>query len=219
MTRPNRFVTHWLAPLVLLVVVAGIAGVMLSLQNSWWADPTRAPSAEQRASDGSTVFTPGGTEYAAATGIVVVRLGENALPAGELGLDADGERRFDPDTPLQVRVLAPDGALVLDLMDAVTVTTADGAITRVELTPWGSPTFRDVTTLLLSRADTVGWTADDIAALEADLGQAARDREGDTYSARLAAGTALGVAVSAEVTVDLANSYTGFAIIVDRDLG
>lgn len=219
MARENRFVKHWLAPLVLLVVVAGIAGVMISLQNSWWADPQRAPSAQQRASDGSTLFTPGGTEYAAATGIVVIRVGEGSLPVSELGLDADGERRFDPETPVQLRILAPEGALVLDLMDAVIVTTEGGAVSRVTVTPWGATTFRDFTTLLQSRAETVGWSADDIKALEVDLGAAAREREGDTYAATVVPGTALGVAVSAEVTVDLAMSYTGYAILVDADLG
>ena len=67
----NRFVRIWLAPLVLVVVIAALAGILFSFYNSWWVDPTRAPSSDQRASDGTTVFTSAGIEYATATGLLL----------------------------------------------------------------------------------------------------------------------------------------------------
>jgi hypothetical protein len=110
----NRFVRVWLAPLVLLVVVAAMAGILVWFYNSWWVDPDRAPSSDQRASDGSTLFTSAGMDYAGATGVMIIRVSDESLDAEALGLDDDGVRRVDPDVPVQVRVLGADGALVLE---------------------------------------------------------------------------------------------------------
>lgn len=213
--RDNRFVTYWLAPLALVVVVVGMVIAITTLQNSWWVDRGRPPSADQRASDNTSMLTPAGLDYAYATGVLILRVGDGALPADEVGLDVHGERLLDADVPLQVRVLAPDGALVLDLMDSVLVTTVDGRITRLEITPWSGLSYREFIAELQLRMDNVGWTDDDLAALEDDLAEAARTREGDTYSATLAGGDALGATVSATVTVDLAASYTGFVLTVE----
>jgi hypothetical protein len=213
--RENRFVKYWLAPIVLVVVAAGMTFVTLSVQNSWWVDRDRPPSSDQLAADGTTALTQAGLDYAYATGVLIIRVGDEALPAEQLGLDRDGERRLDADVPLQVRLLAPEGPLVLDLMDTVVVTTEDDRITRLEITPWGGVSYREFIALLQSRADTIGWTADDLQRLEDDLGAAQREREGETYSATLAGGDATGATVSVEVTVDLAASWTSFTFTVE----
>lgn len=210
----NRFVKYWLAPLVLVVVVGVVAAILVSFQNSWWVDRGRPPSADQRASDGTSVFTQPGIDYVGASGVLIVRVGSESLPAADLGLDDDGERMVDPAVPVQVRVLGADGAFVLDLADAVVITTEDGRITRVELIPWGSPTFREMIALLESRAGNVGWTPDDIAALQDDLSAAQQAADGDSYSADLAGRDGIGATVSARITVDLASSSTRLSVIV-----
>lgn len=213
--RENRFVKYWLAPIVLVVVAAGMTLVTLSVQNSWWVDRTRPPSSDQRAADGTTMLTQAGLDYAYASGVLIIRLGDDALSAEELGLERDGERRLDADVPLQLRLLAPESPLVLDLMDSVVVTTEDDRITRLEITPWGGVSYREFIALLQSRAETVGWTPDDLQRLEDDLGAAQRERDGDTYSATLVGRDAIGASVSAEVTVDLASSFTAFVVTVE----
>ncbi len=213
--RENRFVTHWLAPLVLVVVVAGMGIATVAVHNSWWVDPDRPASSDQRAADGSTMLTPAGIDYARATGVLILRVGEDAVPVERLGGRPDGEQLIDADVPLQVRVLAPDGALVLDLMDSVLVTTEQGRITRLEITPWGALSYREFVALLESRAENIGWTSDDLDRLADDLTASQRDGEGDSYSASLADGTAIGAAVSATVTVGRRGSGIGFAITVE----
>ena len=211
----NRFVRLWLAPLVLVVVVAAMAGILFSFYNSWWVDPSRAPSSDQRAPDGTTVFTPAGTEYATATGLVIIRVGGDALDADTLGLEDDAVRTLDPEVPVQVRVLGADGALVLELVDAVSVTTVDGAIARVELVPWGSGQYREYSALLASRAETVGWTADDLSKLDSDLSAAQRASDDGTYSARLPTVRKIGADVTALLSVDLDAAFTSLVIIVE----
>lgn len=213
--RENRFVKYWLAPLVLVAAIAAIAIATVSVQNSWWVDRDRPPSADQRAEDGSTIFTGAGRDYAIASGFVVIRVGDGALEADALGLDADGETTMDADVPLQVRVLAPDGVLVLEQVDTVHITTEDGAISRLELAPWGAVSYREFIATLESRAENVGWTPDDFDALADDLTAAQRARTGDTYSATLSSGTAIGAAVSARVTVDTAAQHVAFVITVE----
>lgn len=210
----SRFVRFWLAPLALVVTAAAIAGILVAVQNSWWVDPGRPPSADQRAADGTSVFTRPGIDYLSATGLVIVRVGPTALPAADLGLPDDGERTIDPEIPVQVRVLGEDGAFVLELADAVRLTTAGGRISGVELSLWGSPSFREMIALLESRAENVGWTADDLAALQDDLTEAQRSREGDVYFAELPGRTAIGATVSARVTVDLAGASTTLTFVI-----
>jgi hypothetical protein len=211
----SRFVRFWLAPLVLLVVVAALAGILFSFYNSWWVDPTRAPSSDQRAPDGTTVFTPAGTEYATATGLVIIRVGAEALDAEALGLDDDAVRTIDPEVPVQVRILGADGALVLELVDAISVTTVDGAIARLEVAPWGSGQYREYSALLESRADTIGWTADDLSKLESDLSAAQRLSDDGSYSAQLPPARNIGAEVTALLSVDLESAFTSLVIIVE----
>lgn len=213
--RENRFVKYWLAPIVLVVVLAGMGIVTTAVLNSWWVDREQPPSTDQRADDGTSLLTPAGLDYGYASGVLILRVGDDAMPASALGLDAEGERLLDGDVPFQVRILAPDGALVLDLMDSVLVTTDGDRITRLDIVPWNALSYREMIGLLESRAETVGWSESDLRQLDDDLAAAAREREGDTYSAVLAPGTALGVAVSATVSVDLAASYTGFVLTVE----
>lgn len=210
----NRFVKYWLAPLALVVVAGIVAAILVTFQNSWWVDRGRPPSSDQRADDGTSVFTPSGVDYVSASGVLIVKVGPDSLPAAELGLDDDGARTIDPAVPVQVRVLGTDGAFVLDLADAVVVTTAQGRITRVELIPWGPPSFREMIALLESRAQNVGWTPADIAALQDDLAAAQQAAEGDDYAADLTGRDGIGATVSARITVDLAASSTRLTLFV-----
>lgn len=211
----NRFVRVWLAPLVLLVVVAAMAGILFWFYNSWWVDPGRAPSSDQRAADGTTMFTAAGLDYAAATGVMIIRVSDESLDAEALGLDDDDVRRVDPEVPVEVRMLGADGALVLEFVDAVSVTTADGEISRVELEPWGSGRYREHTALLASRADTIGWIDEDLAKLETDLGEAQRASDDGTYVAELPPGRKIGADVTARLSVDLNAASATLLIIVE----
>ena len=211
----SRFIRIWLAPLVLLVVIAAMAGILFSFYNSWWVDPSRAPSSDQRAPDGTSVFTPTGVEYATATGLVIIRVGGDALDAEALGLDDDAVRTVDPEVPVQVRILGTDAALVLELVDAVSVTTVDGAIARVDIVPWGSGQYREYSALLESRADTIGWTVDDLTKLESDLSAAQRVSDDGTYSAQLPPSRNIGAEVTALLSVDLESAHTSLVITVE----
>ena len=210
----SRFVRHWLAPLALVVSAAAIAGIRVAVQTWGGVAPGRPPSADQRASDGTSTFTGAGVDYLSATGLVIVRVGDGALPARDLGLADDGDRTIDPEIPVQVRVLGPDGAFVLELADAVHLTTSEGRITEVEVGLWGAPSFREMIALLQSRAENVGWTDDDLAALQDDLTEAQRIRDGEVYSAELPGRSAIGATVSARVTVDLAAASTTLTFLV-----
>ena len=213
-SRRDRFVRHWLAPLALVVVAGLVATVLAVFANSWWVDRDRPPSSDQRASDGSSLFTGPGVDYVSATGILLVRVGDESLPAAELGLDDDGERTVDPEIPLQVRILGDDGAFVLESADLVRVTTEDGRVARVETEPWGAANFRELIALLESRAENVGWTADDLAWLQDDLTTAQREGDGEVYSAELTGRSDIGATVSARITVDLPAARTVLTIVV-----
>lgn len=215
----NRFVRVWLAPLVLVVAVGVMAGLLFWFYNSWWVDPGRAPSSDQRAADGTTMFTSAGMDYAAATGVMIIRVSDESLDAEALGLDDDEVRRVDPEVPVEVRILGADGALVLDFVDAVSVTTVDGAISRVELEPWGSGRYREHTALLDSRAETIGWTEEDLARLEADLGDAQRASDDGTYDAVLPPGRNIGADVTARLSIDLNAASATLLIIVEQLAG
>jgi hypothetical protein len=127
----------------------------------------------------------------------------------------DWTTTVDPEVPVEVRILGADGALVLELVDAVSVTTVDGAIARVELAPWGSGQYREYSALLESRADTIGWTADDLSKLESDLSAAQRVSDDGTYSARLPPSRKIGAEVTALLSVDLGSAYTSLVIAVE----
>lgn len=211
----NRFVRIWLAPLVLVVVVAALAGILFWFYNSWWVDPDRAPSSDQRAADGTTMFTPAGMDYAVATGVLIVRVSDESLDAETLGLDDNDVRRVDPEVPVEVRVLGADGALVLEFVDVLSVTTVDGAISRVEIEPWGSGRYREHTALLASRAETIGWTADELEKLESDLGAAQDASDDGTYLAELPPAQNIGADVSARLSVDLNAARATLLLIVE----
>jgi hypothetical protein len=161
------------------------------------------------------VFTSPGIEYATATGLLIIRVSDEALDAAELGLDDDAVRTVDPEVPVEVRLLGADGALVIELVDAVSVTTVDGAIARVEVAPWGSGQYREYSALLESRAETIGWTPDDLSKLESDLSAAQRASDDGTYSAQLPPRRKIGAEVTALLSVDLDSAYTSLVIVVE----
>lgn len=214
-SRRDRFVRYWLAPLALVVAAGVVAAALVVFANSWWVDRDRAPTSDQRAPDGSSLFTGPGVDYLSATGVVIIRVGDESLPAAELGLDDDGERTIDPDIPLQVRLLGDTGAFVLESAELVRVTTDGGRVTRVETRPWGAANFRELIALLESRAENVGWTAHDLARFQDDLTAAQREGDGELYSAELAGRSDIGATVSARITVDLAAARTELTIFVE----
>lgn len=200
--RARRARWRWLpTALIALACVAAVIGAV-AMGRSWWAEPRPAASADQVAGDGTSVFTQAGRDFFTREGDVRVKLGAAALPAGELGLPADGETELDFAVPLEVRLLAPDGVAVMPLMGGMTITTSGDELVAVELRPGAGSGFQgQVMPTLHALAPKAGWSEADFAAFTEELGSAGQASDDGSYAAVIGPGDGLGVDASARVDV------------------
>jgi hypothetical protein len=214
--RARRRLLSWIPISIVAVLCAGFVVGALVMQNSWWLDDDRPASTDQQASDGMSMLTDAGADYLTRRGILRVKVGEKSLPAAELGLEADGERRFDLITPVQAVVLADDGTFYVDLVRSFTVTTSKGRVESVRLERDTNGDWLSALPSLQGMAESWGWTDADFARLQDDLTAASHEGDGKRYSAELGPVEHNDALSSAEVAVDLDASQVTVAFIVSE---
>lgn len=201
---------------IVALICIGFVVAANVMQNSWWNDRDRPPSADQQASDGMSLFTGAGVDYFTREGIMRVRVGSDAPTATELGLPADGEASFEPLTPVQVIVLAPDGAFHIDLVRSFTVTTEHDHVESVELEPEANGSWLAVLPHLERMSTSWGWTSESLDQLQTDLTAASHSADAEDYSAQLTPVEHKGALVSAEVGVSVQNAGVIATVSVAR---
>ena len=70
----TRSLLSWLPATILVVVIGLIVLVTFAVQGSWWAEERPVASADQKASDGSSMLTDAGFDYVNVEGVVRVRI-------------------------------------------------------------------------------------------------------------------------------------------------
>jgi hypothetical protein len=197
----RRRLLSWVPSVVLLVLIAGFAVAAIGVNNSWWVDPNPTASVDQTAPNGSSVFTGAGIDFLKRSGEVVVRMDGEALPAEELGLDADGTRTVTSfERPLLVRVIGTNGALAVDRVDELVLTTERGALVSVDVERPVPDGFLQTHAMLTDVADLYGWSSEEVASVPDRFGEARRARPDEVPVITVGPGTAVGLAVSAAVT-------------------
>lgn len=220
--------------------IAFFAGAALVTSTSWWVQQDPPPVSGQTAADGTSTFTTAGIEYVEHIRVAIVKLNDDALPAGDLGLPSDGKTRITPTTPVELRILGTAGSVVIDLSRDFTLITEDDRVIAIEAEHWGSGTYLDEFADLRDMAANIGWTDADLQRLQDDLTADQRagadsadddnandtdgndsdgdgsdsdgDRNNESYSATLDPATAIGAAVSATLTISGATTNTTFIV-------
>jgi hypothetical protein len=137
-----------------------------------------------------------------------MQLRPDATPPSDLGLPASGETVTTPLRPLEIRLLGPEGAFILDAVDSFTVWSENDHTVAVEATYAGNGEYGEAFALLERLGPNFGWTDADLTQLESDLVVDQRTTQGDRYSARIGPADAIGAHVSATISVDLTASGT-----------
>jgi hypothetical protein len=197
----RRRLLSWVPSVVLLLLIAGFAVAAIGVNNSWWVEANPTASADQTASNGSSVFTRAGVDFLKRSGEVLIRMDGEALPAEELGLDADGSRTVTSfERPLLVRVIGTDGALAVDRADELVLTTERGALMSVDVERPVPEGFLQAHAMLSDVADLYGWSTEEVASVPDRFGDARREHPEKIPAVTVGPGTAVGLAVSATVT-------------------
>lgn len=179
----TRSLLTWLPATILVVVIGLVITATFAVQGSWWAEEEPTASADQKASDGSSMLTDAGFDYANVEGIVRVRIGEGALPVDELGLAADTEKSAEFRRPVRVIVAGRDDVYVVDDIAGLTAVTQSGELASVTLTFDNPGTWSDAVDRVRGLASTFGWDQNQIDGLDEQLADFNRDGTGDAFTA------------------------------------
>ena len=214
--RSRRRLLSWIPISLVALLCVGFVVAALVMQNSWWADRERPADVDQQAVDGASVFTTAGVDYLTRQGAVRVRMGGDALSATQLGLEPDGVQTVEPLTPVEAVIAAPDGVFHIDLVRAFTLTTAGDRLVSAGFVKETNGSWQSVLPYLRATAESWGWSDADLDRLQDDLTAAARDGDGEGYSARVGPVEKAGALVSVDVAVDLVgSSVTATFVIAD----
>ena len=199
----RRRLLSWVPSILLLLLIAGFAVAAIGVNSSWWVDPHPTAAPDQTAPNGSSVFTDAGIDYLARTGEVRIRMDSRASPAAALGLEPDGSRMIPyRGRPLIVVVSGNDGAMAVDNVSELVLGTQGGELVSVAATREMPGGFVDAHTMLRDVADLYGWSADEVAAVPDRIAEAGRENPEAPASVTVGPGTAVGLAVSATLTVN-----------------
>lgn len=197
----------WLPATILLLVIAGVVFATIAVQNSWWAQDAPEASADQKASDGSTMLTDAGFDYANVEGIVRVRIGDGGLSARELGLPEDGEKTAEFRRPVRAVIAARDDVYVVDDIATLTARSEGDELASVTLRFDVVSTWSDGVNLLRRHAEKFGWDPAQIDGLDEQLAEFNRDGEGDSFTATIASDGG-GATVTGVLVFDRASGIT-----------
>lgn len=181
--RRSRALSVWLPTALLVAVILGVVFVTIAVQNSWWAEESPVASSDQKASDGSTMLTDAGFDYANVEGFVRVRVGEGALTATELGMGTDAEKTADLLRPLRAVIAGGDEVQVVDDVIRVAAVSRNDMLTSVTLGLDGASAWSDALAKMSALAPSMGWDPAQIAAFEGELAAFNRAADGDTFTA------------------------------------
>lgn len=199
MPNPRRKrILSWIPAGILVLGIAAFAMGAFAIENSWWTADDRTASADQQTAHGMSVFTGAGVDYFTAEGLVVVKLRDDGATATKLGLERTGTLEIEP---IEVRVLGESGALVMPLVESMSLTARSDQLVAIELNYSSNGSYYDLLDVLRGLADNVEWTDADFEQLELDLGAASRAADG-TYRAAMRSSPELGMTVVATITID-----------------
>lgn len=179
----TRTLLSWLPATILVVVIGLVVLATFAVQGSWWAEESPAASADQRASDGSSMLTDAGFDYVNVEGILRVRVGEGGLPADELGMAADAEKSAEFRRPIRAVIAGGDDVYVLDDVATLDALTRGGALAAVTLTLDNPGTWSDAVGTVRALAPTYGWDDEQIAALDTGLAEYTRSGSSEPFTA------------------------------------
>lgn len=179
----TRSLLTWLPAAILVVVIGLIVLATFAVQGSWWAEENPAASADQKASDGSSMLTDAGFDYVNVEGVVRVRVGEGSLPADELGMPADGEKSAEFRRPVRAIMAGGDDVYVVDDIAGLTAVTRNGELATVTLAFDGAGTWSDAVNRVSALAPTFGWDQAQIDGLADELAEFNRNGGGDVFTA------------------------------------
>jgi hypothetical protein len=206
-----RSLLTWLPATILLVVIGLVVLASFAIQGSWWAEEDPAASADQKASDGSSMLTDAGFDYVNVEGIVRVRIGEGSLPADDLGMGADAEKSAEFRGPVRAIVAGGDEVYVVDDIVGLTAVTAGGELASVTLAFDGAGTWADAVKRVDALAPTYGWDQAQIDALDEGLAEFNRVGTEDVFTAVV--GPSVGGAnVTATLTFDRRSGGTSLTL-------
>jgi hypothetical protein len=203
----KRSLLTWLPAAILVVVIGLVVLTTFAVQESWWAEESPAASADQKASDGSSMLTDAGFDYVNVEGIVRVRIGDGSLPADELGMGADDEKSAEFRRPVRAVIAGGDDVYVLDDIASLTAVTRAGELASVSLTYDNPGAWPDAVDRVRSLAPTFGWDAAQIDALDGQLSDFNRDGGEDVFTAQVGPSGG-GARVTATLTYDAASGIT-----------
>ena len=158
----TRSLLTWLPATILLVVIGLVVLATFAVQGSWWAEEKPSASADQKASDGSSVLTDAGFDYVNVEGIVRVRIGDGALPAEELGMGANAEKSAEFRGPVRAVIAGGEDVYVVDDVGGLTAVTRNGELASVTLMFDSPGTWSDAVEQVQSLAPTFGWDENQI---------------------------------------------------------
>lgn len=210
----TRALLSWLPATALVLIIGAIVLGSFAMQQSWWVQPDRAPSDDQRATDGGSLFSDAGLDYVNVDGTLRVRLGDGGLPASQLGLSADGDRDATLRRPVRAVVATGDEVRTLYGIENLRVATAADGVTELVLSPAPPGDWIDARALLAQLAPDWGWDATTLDVLDEGLAEFTRDNTEGTFVAETAPAAADGgVEVVGRLIFDRASGGTGVELV------
>jgi len=185
----------------------------LGFVNSWWVEKTPA-SSDQRASDGSSVFTQAGIDYFTKQGVLRVSMGAERPRAAELGLPASGTKHVDLLVPVKVTVTGTE-TVGVDIVGSLDVVTSHGRISAIEL-PFDSD-YHGVIQQVQELGPRMGWSAADIDRFMTRLQASRAAHDFSAYSATIGPVVHDGMRLSATVSADATSGPTLVVTLQPRD--
>lgn len=208
----TRTLLTWLPATILAVVIGAVVIASLAIQGSWWTQDDPPASADQKASDGSSMLTDAGFDYVNVEGVVRVRIGEGGLPATELGLPADGEKSAQFRRPVRALVAAGDEVHALDDIASLTAVAEGDRLVSLTLSPDVVRGWSGALDYLRALAPEFGWDASQLATLDEELGEFNRSGEGETFTASIGPSTGGAATATGTLVFDRASGATPVTI-------
>jgi len=181
--------------------------------NSWWVEKAPA-SSDQRASDGSSVFTQAGIDYFTKQGVLRVTMGAQRPGAADLGLPASGTKHLDLLVPVKVEVTGTQ-TVGVDIVGSLDVVTSAGKISAIQL-PFESD-YHGLVQQVHELAPSMGWSVADIDRFTTQLQASRAAHDFHAYSATIGPVEHDGMRLSATVSADATSGPTLVVTFQPRD--
>jgi len=91
----RRRISGITAVVVMCAILVGASVAAIGFNNSWWTQANPIASNDQKARDGSSVFSQTGIDYFTRTGVITVSMGADRPTSAQLGLSTSGTKHID----------------------------------------------------------------------------------------------------------------------------